>query len=77
MARELDPHRPGADPVEHSTLLFLVQSLLEGRSDEEVVRTTIEFVARGRVVPTGNFRASTLELERAPKRPPQRDCAAK
>jgi len=29
MARELDPHRPGADPVEHSTLLFLVQSLLE------------------------------------------------
>jgi hypothetical protein len=77
MARELDPHRPGADPVEHSTLLFLVRSLLEGRSDEEVVRTAIELVARGRVVLTGNFRASTLELEWAPRRPSQRDCAAK
>ena len=77
MARELDPHRSGGDPIEHSTLLSLVRSLLEGRSDEAVVRTAIDLVASGRVVLTGIFRGSTLELEPAPRRPPQRDREAK
>ncbi len=66
MAR--DPYRRGKAPVEYSTLLSLVQSLLEGRSEEEVVRTATDLVARGRVVLTGNFRGSTLGLERAPTR---------
>ncbi len=66
MAR--DPNRPGEGPVERSTLLSLVQSLLEGHSDEEVVRIATDLVASGRVVLTGNFRGSTLELERARKR---------
>jgi hypothetical protein len=71
MMTEFSPHRPGADPVEQSTLLDLVQSLLDGRSEEEVVRTAIDLVNSGRVVLTGIFRGSTFEPETGPRRPPR------